>query len=262
MQTETGTLVPPRRLGALLRQSRVAAGLGLDDLARRQRELTVVDLDDIEHGRRIIDDALLGRLVELYGVEDAGLLPTRSQLVIDLDEGRIAVDDSDVSTDGLSGPDAVLARYLALVYHLRDLPLGTPIGLRDLDLDVLSAALEIAAPDIEQRLKRLMADEDAIAADQRRIKRRMVMPLVGVVIAACSAGVLLLVAEPEPTPVSDPGVTEATTNEVSAATVDQVETAAVSDSVETVIGNGGAVAEAPSVETRVSTPAVEVNPDR
>ena len=82
MQTETGTLVPPRRLGTLLRQARIAAGLELEELAARERELTVVDLDDLEHGRRIVDDTLLSRLVALYGVEDAGLLPSRSQLVI------------------------------------------------------------------------------------------------------------------------------------------------------------------------------------
>lgn len=250
MQTETGTLVPPRRLGTLLRQSRIAAGLELDELAARQSELTVVDLDDLEHGRRIVDDSLLNRLVTLYGVEDAGLLPTRSQLVIDLDEGRIAVDQSDVSTEGLTGPDAVLARYLALVYHLRDLPLGSPIGLRDLDLEVLSTALEIETVDVEQRLKRLMSEEDAIAADQRKIRRRMLMPLVGVVIAACSAGVLILVADSEPAP--DPATDQTADADVSMPALGAV-------TVETDIGNGGAVAEAPAVETQLGGGAVETN---
>ena len=253
MQTETGTLVPPRRLGTLLRQARVAAGLDLEELAARQRELTVVDLDDLEHGRRIVDDSLLNRLVALYGVEDAGLLPSRSQLVIDLDEGRIAVDQSDVSTDGLSGPDAVLARYLALVYHLRELPLGTAIGLRDVDLEVLSTALEIETIDIEQRLKRLMSDEDAIAADQRRIRRRMLMPLVGVVIAACSAGVLILVADSDDAP--DPTATSTQTD------ADVSMPATSTADVETDIGNGGAVAEAATVETRLGGAAVETNPE-
>ena len=190
----------------------------------------------------MVDDSLLTRLVALYGVEDAGLLPTRSQLVIDLDEGRIAVDESDVSTEGLSGPDAVLARYLALVYHLRELPLGTAIGLRDVDLEVLSTALEIETIDVEQRLKRLMFEEDAIAADQRRIRRRMLMPLVGVVIAACSAGVLILVADSEEAP--DPSATSTQTSGVA-----------------TDIGNGGAVAAAPAIETRLGGGAVESNPE-
>ena len=252
MKTDTGTLVPPRRLGTLLRQARIAAGLELEQLAAQQRELTVVDLDDVEHGRRIVDDSLLARLVRLYGVEHAGLLPNRSQLVIDLDEGRIAVDQSDVSTGGLSGPDAVLARYLALVYHLRELPLGTPIGLRDLDLEVLSTALEIDADDVEERLHRLMSDEDAIAADQRRIRRRMLMPLIGVVIAACSAGVLILVADAEDSP--DPMPTGARSTEA------DVSMPAVADAiVATDIGNGGAVADAPTVATQLGEAAVEHN---
>lgn len=254
MQTDTGTLVPPRRLGTLLRQARIAAGLELEELAARQRELTVVDLDDLEHGRRIVDDSLLTRLVQLYGVEHAGLLPNRSQLVIDLDEGRIAVDQSDVSTGGLVGPDAILARYLALVYHLRELPLGTPIGLRDLDLEVLSTALEIETDDVEERLARLMSDEDAIAADQRRIRRRMLMPLIGVVIAACSAGVLILVADADESTDPMPTGVPSTDADVSMPDV-------TTGTVETDIGNGGAVADAPTVATRLGDAAVEHNGD-
>ena len=98
------------------------------------------------------DDTLLKQLFSLYGVEGAGLLPTRSQLVINLNEGRISVEDSEVSTEGLSGPDEILTRYLALVYHLRNMPLGTAAHLRDLDLEVLSTALEIETTDIKKRL--------------------------------------------------------------------------------------------------------------
>jgi len=199
METELTTLVPPRRLGTLLRQARVAAGLDLEQLAA-QTLLTVVDLDDLERGRRMVDDQLLEELVKLYGVEDAGLMPTRSRLVIDLDENRIAVDDAEVMVEGVTGPDAVLARYLALVYRLRDLPLGTPVALRDVDLEVLSASLEIDSVEVTSRLKRLMVEKDEIARDQKRIRRRLLLPLVGVVIAASSAGVLVLVAEVEPVP--------------------------------------------------------------
>ena len=49
--SSTTTLVPPRRLGTLLREARVAAGLDLADLIEGT-SLSVVELDDIEHGRR------------------------------------------------------------------------------------------------------------------------------------------------------------------------------------------------------------------
>ena len=254
MRTDTATLVPPRRLGALLRQSRLAGSITLETLATP--ELTVVDLDDIEHGRRLVDDVMLGRLVTLYGVEDANLLPARSQLVIDLDEGRVAIDDAGVDTGDFSGPDAVLARYLALVYHLRELPLGSPIALRDLDLDVLSTALEMKTEDVSERLLGLMDDEDAIARDQKRIRRRMLLPLVGVVIAAVSGGALLLVAESEEAPEPTRGAAQANTTAREVAP-----DAAAERAVRTDIGPGGAVLENSDVVTEIGTPAVEERAD-
>lgn len=253
MRTDSATLVPPRRLGGLLRQSRVAAGLELQQLAGGT-ELTAVDLDDIEHGRRLVDDRMLERLVALYGIEEAGLLPERSQLVIDLDEGRVAIDDRDAGgADDLATTDAILARYLALVYHLRELPLGTKIGLRDADVDVLATALGLTPSDVEVRLFALMADEDTVARDQQRIRRRLLMPIVGVVIAAVSSGVLLLVAEDESVVEDAPVATEA-------ATAGEVSMAA-DGGVATDIGTGGAVEVNPAVPTQIGTAAVETNPN-
>lgn len=247
MRSDPATLVPPRRLGSLLRQSRVSAGLGLQELASGTT-LTVVELDDIEHGRRLVDDQLLKRLVALYGVEEAGLLPTRSRLVIDLDEGRVSIDDQDASAPGeLAEADSILARYLALVYHLRELPIGAGVSLRDADVDVLATALGMAPEAVVERLTALMADEDAVARDQRRIRRRLLMPLVGVVVAAVSSGVLLLVSEPD-----DEGPAD-TASEGSAGTV-----GAIGEAL-TDIGTGGAVVENPGVAVELGTPAVETN---
>ncbi len=268
------TLVPPRRLGALLRQARVAAGMDLIDLAGAT-PLSVVDLDDLEHGRRMVDDDVLRDLIQLYGVEDAGIVPERSQLVIDLDEGRIAVNRADINIDEVTGPDAVLARYLALVYRLRDLPLGTPIPLRDVDLEILSTALHLETVEVETRLRRLMADEDEVALDQKRIRRRLLLPLVGVVIAASSAGVLVLVAENSPQPEPNPVVTStavqpAATDVGTGAIVDadvgsaRVTTGAVVDAPEvtTDLGTGAAVVSSTEVETDIGTGgAVVENPD-
>ncbi len=257
MERDADTLVPPRRLGNLLRQARVAAGLNLADLAVHT-ELTTVDLDDLEHGRRLVDDALLDELVKLYGVEDAGLVPERSQLIIDLDEGRIAVARSDISVGEMSEPDAILARYLALVYRLRELPIGSPIGLRDVDLDVLSTALKLETTDIEGRLKRLMADEDEIEKDQRRIRRRLLLPLVGVVIAATASGVLVLVAETN----TEPEIATSTSAAVDAEIDVGTPAVAAVTIIETDLGNGAAVVEAPAVVTDIGAGgAVVENPD-
>ena len=237
MGRDVGILIAPLRLGHLLREARETAGLSLEDLGARS-DLTVVDLDDLEHGRRLVDDKLLEELIGLYGVEDAALVPERSRLIIDLDEGRISVAESDISIGKMSGPDAVLSRYLALVYRMRQLPIGSPIGLRDIDLGVLSTALELDTTDIEARLERLIASEDEIELDQLRLRHRLLLPVAGVVIAATAAGVLVLVAENETAPRGVPSI--------------------AASMVETDLGNGAVVAEAPMVETDLGNGAVVV----
>lgn len=235
--SSTTTLVPPRRLGGLLREARVTAGLELHDLIAGTA-LSVVELDDIECGRRDLDEATLNTLVHIYGVEEAGLVPSRSQLVIDLDEGRIAVSHTDLDVDPLAGPDAVLARYLALVYRLRGLEIGASLPLRDVDVEVLSTALELETADVEARLHRLIHEESTIERDQRRIRRQLLMPLVGVIVAATGIGTLVLVAEGEP-PAGAPVATGPATD---------IGTAAVQESsgVLADIGDGGVIEESPS----------------
>jgi len=237
----TTNLVPARRLGILLRRARVGAGLDLADLTG-PAGLSASELDDVEHGRRRLDDVMLEALVAAYGIEDAGLVPERSHLVIDLDEGRIAVDRVDLDIDVASGPDAVLARYLSLVYRLRDLPVGSPLQLRDVDLDVLSVALRLATGDVDSRLRRLMDDGSDVTRDQQRIRRQLLMPLVGVVVAATALGTVLLVTDDDPAPaptapveVFDPGAP-------------RIATAAVQDApvIVTDLGNGAAVEENPA----------------
>jgi transcriptional regulator with XRE-family HTH domain len=250
MQTELATLVPARRLGSLLREARIAKGLGLEDIAAHHPEFTVVDIDDLELGRRSLNDSQLKKIISAYGLDEANLLPTRSKLVIDLDEGRMAVEESEVSTDGLSGPDEILARYLAFVYHLRNMPVGSPIPLRDVDLEVLSTALEIETIDIEERLKRLMTDEEAIAKSQQRFRGRVLLPLAGVVLAACSAGVLVFVASSN----------DAVQPNATSTQTDVSMPAIAAPSVVTDIGTGGAVVIAASVETQLGSAVVAVNP--
>lgn len=225
----TTTLVPPRRLGTLLRQAREASGRELTDLTVRSR-LSVVELDDIEHGRRQLDEATMQALVEAYGIDASSLVPARSQLTIDLDDGRVAIEKSDIDVDASYGADAVLIRYLALVYRLRDLPLGTRLPLRDIDIEVLSGALSLGSGDVESRLYRLMSAGSDIAADQRRIRRQLLMPLVGVIVAATGVGTLVLVAGEPNTPPEGPDVVE-----VGAVGIEQ------DFSVPTNLGTGGAV---------------------
>lgn len=150
--------------------------------------------------------------------------PERAPLVVDLGEGVMSVKDSEVSTVGLSSPDQVLARYLAFVYHMRNLPVGTPISLRDVDLEVLSVALQMETTDVESRLHQLIADEETVAEVQRSFRLRMLTPVASVVFAVCSAGFLVASFGGSPEPETD----------ISTASVVTLE-------VVTDIGNGAAV---------------------
>lgn len=232
--TPTTSLVPPRRLGALLRDARETAGWELTDLTAGTG-LSVVELDDIEHGRRRLDEATLAALVGAYGIEGAGLVPARSQLVIDLDEGRISVHHAEVDVDTSHGPDAVLTRYLALVYRLRSMRLGTPLPLRDVDLEVLSASLLLDADDIETRLRRLMDGQTQVERDQARIRRQLLLPLVGIVIAAAGVGTLVLVADETDRPASPTAEVDVGAAQIASPAIEEAPV------VEADIGNGGAV---------------------
>jgi transcriptional regulator with XRE-family HTH domain len=232
--TPTTSLVPPRRLGALLRQARLDSGRELGELTAASG-LSVVELDDVEHGRRELDESMLTALVDSYGIAAARLVPERSQLVIDLDEGRIAVNRTDVDVDPAYGPDAILTRYLALVYRLREVPLGTPLHLRDVDVDVLSGALSLETEDVDARLHRLMNRRSDVADDQRRIRRQLLLPLIGVVIAATGVGTLVLVADRDAPPVPAADVsTDAGAARIATPAIEELQ-------VETELGAGGAV---------------------
>ncbi len=244
MDANPTTLVPPRRFGSLLRHARTSSGIELEKLALISN-FGVVELEDIEQGRQQLDDQQLAEILSLYGIENAELVPERSQLIIDLDHGRIAVDQADITVGPSANADAVLTRYLALVYRLRDLPLGTPLHLRDLDLDVLSTALSLEPATVESRLEQLMLQRDVVLTDQRRLRRRLLVPLAGVVVAATAVGVLVLVSQ--------------TTGDTT-----PVDTKSPATQVTTDIGAGAAVVENPAAQVTTDIGnggAVEVNPD-
>lgn len=254
------TLVPPRRLGALLRRARQAAGLELTDLVA-ESTLSLVELEDVEQGRRRLDSTQLEALLDLYGVEPTGLLPERARLVIDLDEGRISVDQTGVDVAEERGPDAILARYLALVYRLRGLDIGTPIPLRDVDVELLATALVLDGSEVERRLQRLIEEESTVADAQRRIRRQFLVPLAGVVIGATAAGTVILVAEDDA-----PGAPDAVTTVVDEG-LPRLADAAIVESpggTATGLGPGGTVEgdPGPAVATDLGVGgAVERNPD-
>lgn len=206
MQTDELTpdvLVPPKRLGTLLAQARLAGGYSLIEAADALGEgWTNLELLEVETGRRPVLDPDLEVLTELYGIDTTSLIPERSELVIDLDEGvlgvgphRMALGAETAPVDAAAQHEQVLSQYLAMVYSMRDLRPGTNLTLRTPDLDVLATALSSPSERIEDELRAMMRDAGIVEPRMRRLRGRVLIPAIGVVVAATTAGMLLLVSK-------------------------------------------------------------------
>ena len=128
--------------------------------------------------------------------------------MIDLDERVLAAGGEERSLAGKAPTaDAVLASYLSLVYTLRHAEPGTPIVLRESDVDVLARVLDLGRPTVASRLHQLMIEPAGEVRRRSRLLRgRVLVPLAGVVVAATAVGALLLVqADEGQNVVTEPG---------------------------------------------------------
>jgi hypothetical protein len=193
---EHAGLAPPRRLGSLLCRVRHEAGVSLEDLAGRSDDRwSVATLESVERGAFEFDDHQLAEVATLYGVDVASMVPPRSQLIVDLDEGILRVDGRRSATEVGDGADRheVLARYLALVYSMRQVQPGTEITLRVDDLDVLGKCLRVGRPTLIADLESLMSNpDDLVGWRLRLLRRKILVPAAGVLISFCGAAALIL----------------------------------------------------------------------
>ena len=199
-------LVPPVRLGRILHDTRLQSGESIEALVRRCGHAYDIEFfEAVESGEAALDEPTVRWLAALYEMRVEQLVPHRARLVIDLNEGAVAI-------GALSGfvldpqPDEILAKYLALVIELRGLPAGAPLKIRDLDLDVLATALTMRPRDVQQRLHTLMrGDPEPIDGARRRLRSRVVVPMAGILVAFTAVGALLFERASDST--SDPAVT-------------------------------------------------------
>ncbi len=190
-------LLPPKRLGALLAEARVDGGYSLteaaDALGTSWSPLTLLE---VETGRRPVMDPEVKALTELYGIPTTTLIPERSHLVVDLTEGTLAAGDRTIrfESDTVERRE-VLAQYLAMVYSMRDVRPGTAVPLREPDLEILEGVLGVPRRNVESELHALMMSPDGhVAHRMGRLRGRLLIPIIGVVVAVTAAGTLLLVS--------------------------------------------------------------------
>ena len=188
-------LVPPRRLGRLLAQARVARGLSLEDVREELDDrMTEVEVLEIETGRRPVSDQELQILADLYDVETSTMVPGRSHLIVDLDDGRIEAGPNAVEVHDAAERQEVLSKYLALVYSMRGQEPGTTVTLRLGDLDVLADTFSTERRTIEDELVNLMvATPEPVRKRFWSLRGRLMVPVIGVLVAATAGGTLVLV---------------------------------------------------------------------
>lgn len=197
------TLVPPARLGQLLTTARDREQRSLNEVAAASGgRFRPVDLLAIEAGERTLGDEELQEVIDLYGVDPGELVPDRSRLIIDFEEGLIRAAEHEKELESRAPtPDEVLTSYLSLVYSMRHRQPGERIPLRVNDMKVLSRALEMSIPAVEDKLTVLMADPDEVVSHRiGLLRKRFLVPAAGVVVAATAVGTLLLVNGRSTTP--------------------------------------------------------------
>ncbi len=193
--------VPTQRFGALLNTRRSEQGLELEDLSQRSNgEFTPQFLSIVEKGRVPLADPTMQKLASLYRIEEEAMDQRKSELVLDLPSGKLAVGDELVELSATEGGetyesqlDYILERYLALLYILRKVDPGTKVPLRDPDLAVLSGSLTAEIEMIERRLMELMLSASVDSRTKSLLKRYLV-PSAGLLVAAMSLGSLVIVS--------------------------------------------------------------------
>lgn len=223
----------------------------------------VATLSRIERGVIDLTDPELALVAELYHVGTVEVIPSRSRLVVDREEGVIEVPEAGrrARLDPRADRDEVLARYLALVYSMRGALPGTALSIRADDLEVLGRSLEVASEIVAADLDRLMAEPNGLADRRHRLlRRRVLVPAAGVLVAVVGAASLVMVQR------NDAGATQPTSTDAPAVTVPvSVGTAVVQerlpDGTPGPITVRGATAEVtpaqPTVPAAVIDPAVE-----
>jgi transcriptional regulator with XRE-family HTH domain len=181
----------------LLTGARSERGLTLAEVADRC-PLDVAALESIEAGETPLTEASLDVVLRAYGTTLEQLLPARKQVVLDLDEGRLLVAEEAVELQDVPTADEVLGAYLSLVYTLRHAEPGSAVVLRGFDVAVLAKALDLAEPEVENRLEGLMSSPSAEVGRLTRLFRsKLALPIAGAVVVATALGTVLVLRNDE-----------------------------------------------------------------
>jgi transcriptional regulator with XRE-family HTH domain len=216
-------LVPPRRLGELLTGRRAVMGMSLADVERiAVGRFSAGDLHLFETGQAAATDDQLRHLAGIYGVDLGSITPQRATLSLDIGEGLVAIGGESERFAPDHDDREILLRYLAIVYRMRAINPGVSIPARNDDLDTLAQVFSTTPAEIRSTLESLMTVERIeLRSRHAELKRRIIVPGLGVLVALTTIGGLLLVRS------NNGGVTMASAPTPSAATSVDIGTALV-----------------------------------
>jgi transcriptional regulator with XRE-family HTH domain len=188
-------LVPPRRFAELLVQRRAQMGRSLNAMESvAGGRFSAGDLMMFESGDTMPSDEQLRHLAGIYGIDLASISPQRSVLELDLNEGFVRIGTDNERFDPGQDDREILLRYLALVYRMREASTGTAIPPRNDDLATLAQIFSTTPSEMQVTLEGLMLSErPELRKRHHDLRRRVVIPGLGVLVALTTAGGLLLV---------------------------------------------------------------------
>ena len=87
-----------------------------------------------------------------------------------------------------------MVRYVALLYLLRNEPVGEKLALRSDDIEMLADAFDRSYALIVEEIEQIMFVDVALLGEQAELmRRRLVVPAAGLLVGPTPAGMLVLV---------------------------------------------------------------------
>ena len=193
----TALLVPPRRLGELLAHRRAEMHQSIAEIEHRSLgRFSAGDLALFEAGEASPTDEQLRHLAVIYGLDLSAITPQRAFLELDLTEGLVSIGGEEERFAPEQDDREILLRYLAIVYRMRAINPGVVVPARNDDLATLALVFSTTPAEMRATLESLMLGERSeLRRRHADLKRRVVVPGIGVLVALTTVGGLLLVRQ-------------------------------------------------------------------
>ncbi len=150
----TATFAQTITLGSLLQSHRVNSGHSVQTLASRTG-LSATAIRSVEAGRHDLGLDSLARLIEAYKPPTLIGSGRWADVVVDIESASVALVGSMELVSDLEPADRILAHYLGFLYADRDLPMGTRLSIREVDLSVVRDSLSLRRDAVAVHIERL-----------------------------------------------------------------------------------------------------------